>query len=353
MKVKSSYENVQIYTGIDVHKNSWELKSISDHVSLKQVHMRQPSAKKVEQYLRKTFPGADHICVYEAGFSGYWLAEQLKDLGVKTLIVHPGDVPTTDKEKRTKTDKIDCNKLAMSLRSGQLQGIFQPDKDQQQARSIVRLRYRFAVDERRMKNRIKAHLAFYGIELSELETNAYWSKRYINQLTNKAKELNDQTLELMLEKLGSERKYVLQSTRQLRQLSRSAKYAESMALLRSIPGVGELTAMVFLTELGTDLSRFKNDDRYISYIGLVPNISASGEKAYYGKLTRRGNKRLRTALILSSWMAIRRSGVFLAKYQAYRSEGKAANKAIVKIARKIALVMKAILRDKMLYLERN
>ena len=353
MKDELSYENVEIFTGIDVHKNSWELKSMSKFVSLKRVHMRQPSAEKVEKYLNSMYPGANHTCVYEAGFSGFWLQEQLSELGIKTLIVHPADVPTTDKEKRTKTDQIDCHKLAMSLRSGQLRGIHIPHKDQQQIRSLVRQRYQYATDERRIKNRIKAHLAFYGIELNELTENTYWSRNYINSLQTKAEQLGDQTLLLHLDKLSMERKLVLKSTQMLRQVSRTEVYRKNIALLRSIPGVGLLTAMVFLTEIGQDLSRFKKDDHYISYIGFVPHISASGDKAYYGKLTKRGNKRLRTALILSAWTAIRTSGPLLQKYERYKSQGKPSNKAIIKVARKLALMMKAIIRDQTPYQEKT
>ena len=351
MKAPTNYERVTIYTGIDVHKKSWELRSASDHVLLKQIHMTKPSAWKVKEYLEKHYPRAIHKCVYEAGFSGYWLAEELTKLGIETLLVHPGDVPTTDKEKRTKTDKIDCTKLAMGLRSGQIQGIYLPPKAQQYARSIVRQRYQFAIDERRMKNRIKAHLEFYGIQLDEMESNNHWSKHYINKLRHKAGDLADSTLACYLDKLNIERKFVLQSTRALRQLSKTEVYHAATQLLCSIPGVGLLTAMVFLTEIGTDVSRFKKDDNYLSYIGLVPNVNASGEKAYYGQLSKRGNKRLRTALVLSAWMAIRSSERMLTKYQACKAQGKASNKAIIKVARKLALVMKAVLRDQVPYQE--
>ena len=349
MKDIVNYKNVTIYTGIDVHKKSWELKSVSDHVSLKQIHMTRPSVEKVKNYLTATYPNAKHICVYEAGFSGYWLQEELSKRGIRTLIVHPGDVPTTDKEKRTKSDKIDCNKLAMSLRSGQLSGIHIPPKSQQQARSIVRQRYQYAVDERRMKNRIKSHLSFYGIELEEVESNSYWSSHYINRLRQKAESLSDGVLLLHLDKLLAERKYVLQSTKNLRELSKSAAYERGVNLLRSIPGVGLLTAMVFLTEIGTDVSRFKSEDTYMSYIGFVPKIRSSGENAYYGRLSKRGNKRLRTALVLSAWMSIRNSGKMLKAYQEYKSKGKPSNVAIIKVARKLALIIKAMLRDGAMY----
>jgi len=345
------YKNVKIFTGIDVHKKSWDLRSVSSDVILKRLHLTNPSVEKVATYLNSQFPGADHICVYEAGFSGFWLQEGLSSLGIKTIVVHPGDVPTTDKEKRNKTDIIDCTKLAISLRSGQLDGIYIPSKDQQHDRSLVRQRYQQASDERRMKNRIKSHLNFYGVELEEGIQNSHWSKNYLNRLQNFSEAKKDEVLGGYLEKLNVERKFVLSGIQKIRALSKTEEYNKKVELLRSIPGVGLLTAMVYLTELGKDVSRFKSDDRYISYIGLVPTTKASGEKKHTGGLTKRGNKRLRTAIVLSSWMSIRHSGVMLDFYQNQKAKGKSSNKSIIKVARKLSMIMKAVLRDGVKYNE--
>lgn len=345
------YKNVKIFTGIDVHKKSWELRSVSSDVILKRLHLANPSVEKVATYLHKQFPGADHVCVYEAGFSGFWLQEGLSSWGIKTIVVHPGDVPTTDKEKRNKTDVIDCTKLAISLRSGQLDGIYVPSKGQQEDRSLVRQRYQQASDERRMKNRIKSHLNFYGIELEEGIQNSYWSKNYLNRLLKFSEDKKDDVLKFHLEKLSVERKFALSGIQRIRALSKSERYHKAVELLRSIPGVGLLTAMVYLTELGKDISRFKSDDRYISYIGLVPTTKASGEKKHIGSLTKRGNKRLRTAIVLSAWMSIRYNGVMLQTYQNHKANGKSSNKAIVKVAKKLAMIMKAVLRDGVKYSE--
>lgn len=345
------YKNVKIFTGIDVHKKSWELRSVSKDVVLKRLHMTNPTAEKVVKHLTSEYPGADHTCVYEAGFSGFWLQEELTLNKIKTLVVHPGDVPTTDKEKRNKTDVVDCKKLAMGLRSGQLTGIYIPSKVQQHDRSLVRQRYQFASDERRMKNRIKSHLNFYGMKVEEELETGHWSKNYLNSLLRLSASNKDEVLKVYLEKLVDERKYALSSVRKLRALSKTEKYIKEVELLRSIPGVGLLTTMVYLTEIGKDTSRFKSDDKYISYIGLVPNVKASAEKKYTGGLNKRGNKRLRTALILSAWMSIRHSGVMLQEYQKHKSSGKVSNKAIVRIARKLSLIIKAVLRDGVKYNE--
>lgn len=347
-----NFKDKDIFVGLDVHKKSWDIKILTAHSSQKQIHKSMPSPEFVAQYLKEHYPQANFHCVYEAGFCGFWIQERLSQLGLKTIVVHPGDVPTTDKEKRFKDDRIDSTKLALSLRSGQLMGIYIPPKQMQLDRSLVRQRYQYASDVRRMKNRITSHLDFYGIKVEEVEKNRYWSNHYVTKLDMFATRHRDLVLQNHLAKLRQEREMSLRMTRELRKLSKTTRYAESFNLLRSIPGVGLLTAMVFLTEIG-DISRFKKDDHFIAYIGLLPGSHSSGEKEYRGRMSKRGNKRVRTALILSAWMAVANSSEMACAYEHYRSKGKTANIAIVKIARKLALRMKAVLRDKKKYEIRN
>ena len=345
---KLSFKDKEIFVGIDTHKRSWDIKIMTAHTTQKQIHKASPSPAFVAHYLNKHYPDAKYKCVYEAGFSGFWIQEELTKLGVQTIIVHPADVPTTDKEKRFKDDRIDSNKLALSLRSGQLRGIYIPPKETQKDRSLVRQRYQYASDERKMKNRITSHLDFYGIKINEHTKNNYWSNNYIEGLEKYAKQHEDIVLQGYIDKLRSERKYTLSSITKLRELSRSDRYKESVELLRSIPGVGLLTSMVFITEIG-ELTRFKKDDHFIAYIGLIPGQRSSGDKEQRGRISKRGNKRIRTALILSSWMAVRNNPEMAYFYETYKSKGKHSNKAIIKIARKLALRMKAVLRDKKKY----
>lgn len=335
----------KIYLGIDVHKKSWVLHFVSDHVILRRINMNEPSAEKIKSIIEKYYSGAKVLCAYEAGFSGFWLQEELTRLGIETIVVHPGDIPTTDKEKRYKTDKIDAKKIAMSLRSGMLEGIAIPSKEAQMDRSLVRERYQFAKDMRRTKHRIKSHLYFYGqVKSEDIDDYKYWSRNMIKKLEKLALRENDEVLKGHLRKLEMERALLLVQTRKLRILSRTDRLNKSVELLRSIPGVGFLTAMVFVTEIWK-IERFKTDDEYISYIGLVPTSNSSGETERKGKISKRGNKHLRTSIVLGAWTSIRFNEDLLMKYEELKSRGKTGNKAIIKIAKKLALIMKAVLRD--------
>jgi transposase len=338
-----NYEGKKIYLGLDVHKSSWDLKVLTDHTTQKQIHLSPGTVESLEKYVKSNYPGGDYFCAYEAGYSGFWIHHQLEQRGINTLVVHAADVPTTDKEKRFKTDKIDCTKIAKALRGGFLTGIYVPDKQQQLDRSIVRQRYRCASDQRRIKNRIKAHLAFFGtqIEWEDGVSEKYWSHKMINNIEQFAQQKDDQALLGEIELLKQLRQAEARAMRRIRVLSQTDAYTNRVEWLRSIKGVGLLTAMVVLTEVG-DIERFKDLDQLTSYVGIVPGSKSSGDMEQVKRIAKRGNKHLRTALILSAWMAIRNDAEMALNYENCRRR-MISPKAIIKIARKLLSRMRYVL----------
>ena len=66
-------------------------------------------------------------------------------------------------------------------------------------------------------------------------------------------------------------------------------------MLKSIPGVSTFSALVILAEIG-DVNRFPDEKKIFSYAGLVPSVHKSGDKVYYGHITKQGSKYLRWIL---------------------------------------------------------
>ena len=97
-------------------------------------------------------------------------------------------------------------------------------------------------------------------------------------------------------------------------LSKTDKYKERVVLLRSIPGIGLITAMTILTEI-EDINRFPNAERFASYIGLIPMTSSSGEKQKVGEITFRAHDFLRSIIIEASWISIGRDPALFMAYQ--------------------------------------
>lgn len=336
---KLDFRGEPIYVGIDVHKKQWNVFIMSrfkEHKGFAQ----PPNGAALGNYLRSNFPGATYYSVYEAGFCGFWPHEELKKEGIHNLVVNPADVPSMDKEKKNKSDKVDCRKLCKGLRSGDLEGIHIPERSELEDRELVRLRIKLARDERRCKCRIKGMLNFYGVEVP----NANWSKCFIKWLKELELHYENGTfaLKTLIEELEQVSLLKNKVASQLRnKFIKNERYAHLIKCLYSIPGVGLITALIFLTELG-DTSRFKRIDQLCSYIGLVPSLYSSGQKELVGNLTTRRNRYILAVLIESTWKAVGKDPVLMNTYHKLCKRMKG-QEAIIRIARNLVARMRYVL----------
>ena len=346
--VQPDFTGQNIYVGMDVHKKSWTVSIFSEHHEHK-TFTQPPNAQSLVGYLKRTFPGATYHAVYEAGFCGYWIHDSLHQQGVDSMVVNPADVPTTDKQRRGKNDKIDSRKLGKNLRSHDLQPIYIPGSMQREDRSLLRTRYGMVRKQTRCKNQITSLLAFYGIFLPpEMETRR-WSRRFINWLESVQFEHTSGTIALktLIEELLHLRKLIAGLTRQITVLSRTYDYAEAVWLLKTIPGISTLTAMILLTEIG-DISRFKNLDKLASYAGLIPDTKSSGEEEHITNITMRRNPMVRAILVESSWIAVRKDPALTLAFNKLCRRLKK-NNAIIHIARKLLNRIRFVLNNRQPY----
>lgn len=325
------FRGQSIYTGIDVHKRSWNVSILTDELEHKTFSM-PPDPEKLINYLEKNFPNGEYKCVYEAGYSGFWICDSLKQNRVDCIVVNPADVPTQDREKRFKTDRVDSRKLARSLRNGDINGIYVPDIRSSQDRALVRLRQMLVKKMTRTKNQIKGFLSYYGLEGQE---RSYWSRQYIENIENiKMSEISGKIAVMtLLDEFKQLRQKILEITKHIRELSLAQRYCHNVTNLVTIPGISTLSAMILLTELG-DIKRFKSFDKLNSYVGLLPGEHSSGEREIKYSMSGRGNAFLRKLLIECAWIAARRDPALLLSFNKF-CRRMCKNKAIVKIARKL------------------
>jgi transposase len=151
----------------------------------------------------------------------------------------------------------------------------------------------------------------------------------------------------MLEEVQSLRSLLLKTERKLRELMWSKEYKQNSELLRTIPGVGPLTSMLFLLEVG-DVSRFKTFDALNKFIGFCPDSNSSGDNEKHTGITVRRHNALRSALIESAWQLIRRDMAMFNQYKLICKRMKA-QKAIIRIARKLLRRMRAVLLSQRAY----
>ena len=345
-----SFKGQKIYVGIDVHLKSWTVTILLEDMFYRKFR-QNPSAGELSRYLKKHFPGGTYYSAYESGFCGYSVHRELGLEGINNIIVNAADVPTTDKERKQKDDARDSLKLAKSLRSGGLTGIYIPRISTIEFRGLVRFRKTTVKEISRNKSRIKSYLHFNGIAIpQELDgASRYWSGRFSQWLSKV--ELTtcegQMVLDKTLENVHHLRVQLLEINRILRRMVKQGKYAKPLQLLMGIPGIGFVSAVTLLSEL-EDINRFGNLDRFCSYVGLVPSTNSSGENEGVRGITPRSNNHLRTVIIECAWIAVRQDPTLALRFTELCQRMKK-NDAIVRIAKKLLNRIRYIMKNETEY----
>jgi transposase len=275
--------------------------------------------------------------------------------GFENIVVNAADIPTTGKERTMKSDAVDSEKIAWALKRGQLTGIYVKDKSFMDDANLMRLRQRFIKDLSRQKNRLKHLLYTQGVTYPErfAKSGTHWSRNFMKWLREEVVLLSEEKLTLMLlcDQVDNTRDAVLRVTREIRRLSQSDKYKENYDLLTTIPGFGLITSMSLLTELDNNPMRFPNERKFVSFLGLIPTCHDSGEKKVNGEKTFRGNKHLGPLIVEASWIAIQRD-YDLGAYHTNCCQRMKPQKAIIKVARRLASKAYAVMKTKKAYVLR-
>jgi transposase len=348
---KLDFTGENIYVGLDTHLKNWKTTILVGNTFFK-TFSQDPNADALSKYLRKNFPGANYYSAYEASFNGFKAHRELTGSGIKNIVVNPADIPTTDKERKQKEDARDSRKIAEQLAARKLEGIYVPEIELEGDRAMLRFRKTITKEIARNKCRVKSFLYYHGITIPEKFANkTKWSKGFTTWL----KELDlpatsaKSTLDAIIELVLFLRKQQYRTLRDIKTLSQEKNYKDNTALLISIPGIGLITAMTLLTEIG-DISRFKSLDCLCSYIGLVPMINSSGELDSVGHITKRQNKVLRSMVVESSWVAIRNDPALMLAYQKLIVRMRP-TKAFIRISKKIVNRIRFVLKNQTPYVK--
>lgn len=330
----ADFTGQDVFIGLDVSKRAWRV-AIRVGQRMHKRFSQVAEAKVLVDYLHRHFPGARYHCVYEAGYEGFWIHDDLRALGADCMIVHPADVPTSDRERQFKNDPVDADKLARDLSNGELRSIYVPPRSFVEDRTLIRMRSCFVRKQTRCKNQIKALLEFFGHRVPEERLERYWSRAYIRWIESLTMERpsGQQALHALVQELLFLRQAIAGISREIRHLALQEPYANIVPSISSVSGVSLLAAMIFVSEV-VDINRFATLDELASYVGLVPGERSSGDSQLFTGITRRRNTALRYIIIECAWAAQREDPALLQAFTRLSSR-MPKNRAIIRIARKL------------------
>lgn len=337
----------KVWVGIDAHKKTLHVSVVNRDQTLLQrsfPHDRAHVAGLIER-----LPGCEIEAVYEAGPTGYKLLYWLRELGCEAFMTPPSRVPRKKGGKQIKTDARDSLELAELLRADMLEEVHDLGEQAYSERELTRTRQQLVEQRSKLCTQIKSKLDYHSVRPpAEISTN--WTKAFLEWLESHPADDKPEVNFVLSLLVGSYRHLTLQIKdieAEIDELAQAEHYREDVELVSSVPGIGVLSAMILLTELG-DVSRFGRCEEFSSFLGLVPCEWSSGQSQYKGPLTRAGNKRARTVLVESSWRLKGYDERMEDVYERIRARS-SGGKAIVAVARRLGLAVRAMLRDRTPY----
>jgi transposase len=285
------------------------------------------------------------LVVFEACSISGWVYDLCIECGAKALVANPSQ---EWKNVKRKTDRDDALKLARLAALGQLAPVHIPAQPTREHRWLVKYRKTLVGRMNRVQNNIRALFTQHGIKLPA--GARAWTVVGLEQIAGERRPLadcsNDELwrgqLDMELTEFDRQRGALRQIDHKLDELARQD---ERIALLTSVPGVGRKTAEVIATHLDRP-ERFASARHVSSYAGLVPRRWQSGQMDLSGRVTKRGSRLLRSALVEAAWVMLRYNDwartLFLRLCQGQKNRRK---KAIVAIARELLVRCWAMLRD--------
>jgi transposase len=336
-------EGETVFVGIDLHRFSWHITVISDgEVVFSGAHLPEP--EKLLHFLGRYRPNRIEA-VYEAGYFGFSLYELFTEAGIQCTVTPPTLVPM-EYGNHVKTDRRDSRKLAYLLSKGMLKEVWVPPVEQLAHRQALRRRRQLIGDRVRVQQRIKSELSFLGIPVER--NRDPWTTCFVNRLEELRFEdqCQQQNFDCLLEQYHFLCRLIVDQTKRIKELAR-VHYAEQVSLLRSIPGIGVISAMTIILELG-DIRRFRKADQVAAYVGLTPSQYSSADKIRMGGITGCGNRSLRTTLVEVAWVSIGKDSELREIYENLKTR-RGAKRAIVAVARRLLLRARRVLLDKQPY----
>src|SRR5579859_1014725 len=308
------------YVGIDVSKDRLDVLMLHEEQRAGQHFTNTPTGyTKLNGWLRRRLkPEQVHICLEATGPYSEAVAEYLFARGYTVSVVNPARIKgyAQSQMRRNKTDQLDAAVIADFCRTQQPHAWTPPTPEVRQLRQLVRHLEDLSQTRQQAKNRlalpgqsqpITDHLQ---AQITQLDQQIAQTKRAISDLLKQHPNLKHQT-----------------------------------DLLRSIPGLGDLTIGKLIAEC-RDLTAFDDVRQLVAFAGLNPRHHTSGSSVYKKPtISRTGSASLRAALYMPALAAMRFNPILRVFAARLRARGMTGKAVVVAVMRKLLHLVFGVLKS--------
>jgi len=313
-----------LYYGLDVHKKYTTYCVMSEEGAV--LDEGRCSNEGLPRHPTFSLKGRKRA-VMEAGGNWYYIYDLLEPVVDELLLAHPLRVRAIA-AARVKTDVIDARTLAHLLRADLIPAAYVPPPAVRELRELLRYRLDLVKQRTALKNRVHALLGKEGLLSPFTDLFGRRGRQWLAALP--LSQAKRQRLDGFLRVLDCLTSEIHETELAIRQKAVADPAAQ---LLVTIPGVGALSALTILAEIG-DIRRFPDALHLVSYAGLAPRVCSSGGKTRLGHITKQGPGALRWVLIEATHIAVRKPGRLQDTYRRLR-RGKNAAVATTACARQL------------------
>ena len=284
--VSTRRRSVTLYVGLDVHRRRTQV-SVMDEDGHELFNRNVPKdPERLGEMLCGAEPGTP--VVFKAAYGWGWLAELIDEMGFEAHMARARGCKAIA-HARLKNDRVDARRLAHLLRADLLPEAWIAPRAVKELRMILRHRAALVRQRTVFKTRVRAVLADRGIDAPA----APWDgpgRRWLTQI-----ELPAVEREVVDDLRGVLDAMDVPITRLERRIRELAKPDPRVEALQHLPGVGLLTAMTLVAEIG-DISRFSDARKLCAWSGMTPKVRNSDATVHHGRMTKQGPAAARCAL---------------------------------------------------------
>jgi transposase len=326
--------NVNHYIGFDVHKKSISFcVKTADGKIVEEGKLKATRASLREWASQRTEPW--HGAMEATLFSG-WIYDTLKPYASKLEMGHPPMMKAIGASKK-KNDKLDGRKISDMVRCDLLPACWVAPPEIRELRRMMRYRGLVVDQAVQMKNKISGLLMESGAEYNKQQLHG---KEYFSELLQSLEEVPESVKELLKLSRGALESFQATQKQLVLKLQKHPLLMERVNRLKSIPGVGDITALTWALEIG-DPHRIPSIDDGVSYCGLTSALVASAEKQQRGPISKQRNPYLQTVLIEAAKLAPRWNPQLKAVHDRELQHGHR-NRATLEVARKLVAYLLAV-----------
>jgi transposase len=277
----------------------------------------------------------------EAGPLSQWLYAALRDAGFAVELLETRHVRDAFKAMPVKTDRKDAQGIAQLMRLGWFRPVHCKSIEAQETRAILSARKLVQSKLHDIEMSLRGTLRGFGLKVGRTTPNRFAAR--IDELV-----AGHPTLQVIATSLLAVHAVLLREFKGFEKRVRiMARNDERARLLMSTPGVGALVSLTYVSAID-DPGRFKSSKQAGAHFGMTPKKYQSGETDITGRISKIGDKDVRTALYEAANVILTRpvKGSALKSWAARLAKRAGMNKAKVALARKLAVIMHRMLVDK-------